>query len=83
MAGITDLGSPQIVIRKSFPLEQSANSPVPGQFVTENQFKYAIFNAGPRLCLGKTFAYMQMKMVAATILQRYEVVFFPILVTRG
>lgn len=44
-----------------------------GQFVNESQFKYAVFNAGPRLCLGKTFAYTQMKMVAATISQRYEV----------
>jgi len=32
-----------------------------------------VFNAGPRLCLGKKFAYMQMKMVAASILLRYEV----------
>ncbi|KAL9420808.1 hypothetical protein AB3S75_038391 [Citrus x aurantiifolia] len=44
-----------------------------GQFVSENQFKYAVFNAGPRLCLGKKFAYMQMKMVAASILLRYSV----------
>ncbi|XP_041013888.1 cytochrome P450 86B1-like [Juglans microcarpa x Juglans regia] len=44
-----------------------------GKFVSENQYKYAVFNAGPRLCLGKKFAYMQMKMVAASILFRYEV----------
>ncbi|XP_050276428.1 cytochrome P450 86B1-like isoform X2 [Quercus robur] len=44
-----------------------------GQFVSENQFKYVVFNAGPRLCLGKKFAYVQMKMVAASILLRYEV----------
>ncbi|KAG6757177.1 hypothetical protein POTOM_037480 [Populus tomentosa] len=44
-----------------------------GKFVSENQFKYAVFNAGPRLCLGKKFAYMQMKMVAASILLRYSV----------
>lgn len=44
-----------------------------GAFVSENQFKYPVFNAGPRLCLGKKFAYMQMKMVAAAILLRYEV----------
>ncbi|KAJ4710972.1 Cytochrome P450 [Melia azedarach] len=44
-----------------------------GQFVGENQFKYAVFNAGPRLCLGKKFAYMQMKMVAASILLRYSI----------
>ncbi|XP_058093685.1 cytochrome P450 86B1 [Magnolia sinica] len=42
-----------------------------GQFVSENQFKYAVFNAGPRLCVGKKFAYMQMKMVAASVLLRY------------
>ncbi|KAM6562373.1 hypothetical protein CsatB_022371 [Cannabis sativa] len=44
-----------------------------GQLVNESQFKYAVFNGGPRLCLGKTFAYMQMKMVAAAILLRYQV----------
>ncbi|PON42301.1 Cytochrome P450, E-class, group I [Parasponia andersonii] len=44
-----------------------------GQFVSENQFKYAVFNGGPRLCLGKSFAYMQMKMIAASILLRYRV----------
>ncbi|EHA8590292.1 Cytochrome P450 86B1 [Cocos nucifera] len=44
-----------------------------GTFVTESQFKYVVFNAGPRLCVGKKFAYMQMKMVAASILLRYHV----------
>ena len=44
-----------------------------GRFEAESQFKYAVFNGGPRLCLGKSFAYMQMKMVAASILLRYEV----------
>ncbi|XP_068664622.1 cytochrome P450 86B1-like [Aristolochia californica] len=44
-----------------------------GQFMSENQFKYAVFNAGPRLCIGKNFAYMQMKMVAASILLKYSV----------
>jgi fatty acid omega-hydroxylase len=32
-----------------------------------------VFNAGPRLCLGKTFAYLQMKMVAASILLNYSI----------
>ncbi|GAB4829292.1 hypothetical protein Ancab_018960 [Ancistrocladus abbreviatus] len=44
-----------------------------GQLVCENQFKYAVFNAGPRLCVGKKFAYTQMKMVVASILLRYRV----------
>ncbi|KAI0492692.1 hypothetical protein KFK09_026968 [Dendrobium nobile] len=45
-----------------------------GVFTGENPFKYAVFNAGPRLCVGKKFAYMQMKMVAAAMLYRYKVV---------
>ncbi|GMH27666.1 hypothetical protein Nepgr_029509 [Nepenthes gracilis] len=44
-----------------------------GEFVSENQFKYAVFNGGPRLCVGKKFAYVQMKMIAASILLRYKV----------
>ncbi|XP_021802329.1 cytochrome P450 86B1-like [Prunus avium] len=44
-----------------------------GVFASENQFKYPVFNGGPRLCVGKKFAYTQMKMVAAAILLRYEV----------
>ncbi|GAB4840497.1 hypothetical protein Ancab_021266 [Ancistrocladus abbreviatus] len=44
-----------------------------GKFVTENPFKYVIFNAGPRLCLGKKFAYVQMKMLTASVILRYKV----------
>ncbi|KAM7487238.1 hypothetical protein LguiB_024722 [Lonicera macranthoides] len=44
-----------------------------GEFMNENQIKYVVFNGGPRLCVGKKFAYMQMKMVAASILLRYSV----------
>lgn len=44
-----------------------------GAFVSENPFKYAVFNGGPRLCVGKKFAYMQMKMVSASVLSRYSI----------
>lgn len=44
-----------------------------GRIVNGDQFKYVVFNAGPRLCVGKKFAYTQMKMVAAAILMRYSV----------
>ncbi|CAH2037984.1 unnamed protein product [Thlaspi arvense] len=44
-----------------------------GRFVSEGQFKYVVFNAGPRLCIGKTFAYLQMKMIAASVLLRYSI----------
>nr|QWK52390.1 cytochrome P450 86C4 [Isatis tinctoria] len=44
-----------------------------GKFVSDDQFKYVVFNAGPRLCIGKTFAYLQMKMIAASVLSRYSI----------
>ncbi|KAE8665020.1 hypothetical protein F3Y22_tig00112699pilonHSYRG00035 [Hibiscus syriacus] len=44
-----------------------------GKFVSASQFKFPVFNAGPRLCLGKKFAYTQMKMVAASVLLRYSI----------
>ncbi|XP_010528076.1 PREDICTED: cytochrome P450 86B1-like [Tarenaya hassleriana] len=48
-----------------------------GQFVGEDPYKFVVFNAGPRLCLGRTFAYLQMKMVAASILWRYSIKVVP------
>ncbi|GFQ00027.1 alkane hydroxylase mah1 [Phtheirospermum japonicum] len=39
----------------------------------EPSYKFPAFNVGPRACLGKEMAFIQMKMVAATILYRYNV----------
>ncbi|XP_039122810.1 cytochrome P450 704C1-like [Dioscorea cayenensis subsp. rotundata] len=39
-----------------------------GVFEPENPFKFTAFQAGPRVCLGKEFAYRQMKIFAATLL---------------
>ncbi|KAJ4800263.1 Cytochrome P450 [Rhynchospora pubera] len=39
-----------------------------GIFVPESPFKFPAFQAGPRICLGKEFAYRQMKIMAATLL---------------
>ncbi|XP_076882607.1 cytochrome P450 86B1-like [Bidens hawaiensis] len=44
------------------------------RFMSESAYKFTAFNGGPRLCLGKDFAYYQMKFVAASILYRYKVV---------
>ncbi|XP_074573189.1 cytochrome P450 86B1-like [Curcuma longa] len=44
-----------------------------GRFTGESAYKFTAFNGGPRLCLGKDFAYYQMKFVAAAVLLRYHV----------
>ncbi|CAN0888289.1 Cytochrome P450 86B1 [Linum grandiflorum] len=44
-----------------------------GRFASESAYKFTAFNGGPRLCLGKDFAYYQMKFVAASIMYRYKV----------
>ncbi|KAJ6851147.1 cytochrome P450 704C1-like [Iris pallida] len=38
-----------------------------GTFQPDNPFKFTAFQAGPRICLGKEFAYRQMKTVAAVL----------------
>ncbi|XP_073139117.1 cytochrome P450 704C1-like [Henckelia pumila] len=47
-----------------------------GVFQAESPFKFTAFQAGPRVCLGKEFAYRQMKILAATLLFffRFELV---------
>ncbi|KAK4766152.1 hypothetical protein SAY87_007794 [Trapa incisa] len=44
-----------------------------GRFMSESAYKFTAFNGGPRLCLGRDFAYYQMKFAAASILYRYRV----------
>ncbi|KAK9278476.1 hypothetical protein L1049_028042 [Liquidambar formosana] len=36
-------------------------------------FKFPVFQAGPRVCLGKEMAFIQMKYVVASILRRFEI----------
>ncbi|CAE5965709.1 unnamed protein product [Arabidopsis arenosa] len=38
-----------------------------------NPFKFPVFQAGPRVCLGEEMAYVQMKYVVASILDRFEI----------
>ncbi|XP_048541786.1 cytochrome P450 704C1-like [Triticum urartu] len=45
---------------------------VNGVFQQESPYKFIAFNAGPRICLGKEFAYRQMKIVAATLIQFFR-----------
>ncbi|KAK6133092.1 hypothetical protein DH2020_033131 [Rehmannia glutinosa] len=39
----------------------------------EPSYKFPAFNVGPRTCLGKEMSFIQMKMVAATIIYRYNI----------
>ncbi|KAG0375273.1 hypothetical protein BGX24_009326 [Mortierella sp. AD032] len=42
-----------------------------GKFKPESQFKFNSFNAGPRLCLGMTFAQLEAMSTTCILLQRY------------
>ncbi|GKV34905.1 hypothetical protein SLEP1_g43238 [Rubroshorea leprosula] len=44
-----------------------------GKFVQQNPFKYPVFQAGLRVCLGKEMAVMEMKCVAAALLRRFHI----------
>ncbi|KAL0379630.1 UNVERIFIED_CONTAM: cytochrome [Sesamum angustifolium] len=44
-----------------------------GTFQPESPFKFVAFNAGLRLCLGKDFAYRQMKIFSALLLRFFTV----------
>ncbi|MFQ6619259.1 hypothetical protein Gotur_000301 [Gossypium turneri] len=43
-----------------------------GIFRPESPFKFSAFQAGPRICLGKEFAYRQMKIMAAVLLYLFK-----------
>ncbi|KAK4744646.1 hypothetical protein SAY87_010958 [Trapa incisa] len=52
-------------------------SPDGKSFVALDQFKFVAFNAGPRICLGKDLAYLQMKSIAAAVLLRHRLTVAP------
>ncbi|KAF3512178.1 hypothetical protein F2Q69_00002306 [Brassica cretica] len=43
-----------------------------GKFQPESPFKFISFHAGPRICLGKDFAYRQMKIVSMVLLHFFR-----------
>ncbi|XP_065859615.1 cytochrome P450 86A8-like [Euphorbia lathyris] len=52
-------------------------SPDGNQFINHDSFKFVAFNAGPRICLGKDLAYLQMKSVAAAVFLRHRLTLVP------
>lgn len=43
-----------------------------GVFVPESSFKFATFQAGPRICLGKELALIQMKLIASSLIFHFQ-----------
>lgn len=44
-----------------------------GKLKKISPFKFPVFQAGPRVCLGKEMAFIQMKFVVASIVRRFEI----------
>ncbi|XWS60280.1 hypothetical protein CRYUN_Cryun07bG0022900 [Craigia yunnanensis] len=44
-----------------------------GLLKSVSPFKFPVFQAGPRVCLGKEMAFIQMKYVVASIVKRFEI----------
>uniref|UniRef100_A0A0E0JPX6 Cytochrome P450 n=1 Tax=Oryza punctata TaxID=4537 RepID=A0A0E0JPX6_ORYPU len=42
-----------------------------GVFRPESSFKYPVFHGGPRMCLGKEIAYIQMKSIVSCVFERF------------
>ncbi|KAL1531765.1 cytochrome P450 94A2-like [Salvia divinorum] len=55
-------------------LERAAGGGEKWSFVNRDTFTYPVFQAGPRICLGKEMAFLQMKRVIAGVLQQFRVV---------
>ncbi|KAF7005140.1 hypothetical protein CFC21_020286 [Triticum aestivum] len=47
--------------------------PAEATFRPESPFRYIVFHAGPRICLGKEMAYIQMKSIVASVVEEFEV----------
>ncbi|KAJ6807401.1 putative cytochrome P450 94B3-like [Iris pallida] len=44
-----------------------------GVFQPRSPYEYPVFHGGPRMCLGKDMAYIQMKAVVASVMERFVV----------
>ncbi len=71
--GTRVLWSPAVTHRRpDLYLDPTAFKPERWQAINPSPYEYLPFGAGPRRCLGATFATMEMKLVLSVILQRYR-----------
>lgn len=47
------------------------------KFEVHDSYRFVAFNAGPRICLGKDLAFLQMKSIAAAVLLRHRLMVVP------
>ncbi|KAL8208059.1 hypothetical protein R6Q57_007471 [Mikania cordata] len=52
-------------------------SPDGTKCIRYDSFRFVAFNAGPRICLGKDLAFLQMKSIAAAVLLRHRLAMVP------
>ncbi|XWS28383.1 hypothetical protein CRYUN_Cryun25bG0064100 [Craigia yunnanensis] len=45
-----------------------------GIFQPLDQFKFSVFHCGPRMCLGKDMAYVQMKTIVVALMREFEII---------
>ena len=57
---------------KADPTQGEALFSTAGAEAGVNDFSYPTFNAGPRLCIGRPLAYLEMQLMLAVLLPRYE-----------
>ncbi|XP_021770219.1 cytochrome P450 94A2-like [Chenopodium quinoa] len=55
-------------------VERFEGNNVRRRFVPRDPYLYPVFQAGPRICLGKEMAFLQMKRVVAGVLERFRVI---------
>lgn len=48
-----------------------------GSLIQHSQYKYPVFNAGPRICLGQGLAFLEMKLLLSMLLQRFRFTLVP------
>ncbi|KAL5727884.1 hypothetical protein ACHQM5_001028 [Ranunculus cassubicifolius] len=76
--GDTVIYAPYVMGRMSYIWGEDAEEFRPerwiqnGSFQAESYFKFTSFQAGPRICLGKEFAYSQMKILSSILLYFFK-----------